>query len=127
MPTLYTALTAGEMAANPAVYGGYTQSWVLERGQIVDIIVNNLDSGKHPFHLHGHEFQAIWRSQDEAGTFQDSNVTADQFPAIPMRRDTLVLYPDGNIVLRFRADNPGVFLLLLHRECKKHRKGDFRV
>jgi iron transport multicopper oxidase len=107
VPTLYTALTTGDEANNPTVYGGYTNSFVLEQGQIVQIVVNNLDSGRHPFHLHGHAFQALYRSDEEAGTFEDSNVTETDFPPIPMRRDTLVLYPDGNIVLRFQATNPG--------------------
>ena len=101
------------MATNPTVYGSYTHAFVLERGQIVQIVVNNLDSGRHPFHLHGHHFQAVYRSEDEAGTFEDSNVTEADFPASPMRRDTFVLYPDGFIVLRFRADNPGGCYLTL--------------
>lgn len=109
VPTLYTALTAGELATNPAVYSEYSHPFVLERGEVVDIIVNNLDSGKHPFHLHGHHFQSIWRSEDGAGTFQDSNTTSDSFARVPMRRDTIVLHPEGNVVLRFRADNPGVW------------------
>jgi len=95
------------LATNPAVYGEYTHPFVLERGQIVEIIVNNLDPGKHPFHLHGHNFQTVWRSEEEAGVFQDSNVTTASFAPVPMRRDTVVLNPNGNIVLRFRADNPG--------------------
>ena len=81
----------------------------------MQIIVNNLDSGRHPFHLHGHHFQALYRSEDEAGTFEDANVTEADFPATPMRRDTFVLYPDGNIVLRFRADNPGKAILFVTR------------
>jgi len=104
---LFTALTAGELATDPAVYGEYTHPFVLERGQVVQIIVNNIDSGKHPFHLHGHNFQTVWRSEDSAGTFQDSNVTEAEFVQVPMRRDTVVLHPEGNVVLRFRADNPG--------------------
>ncbi|KAI0385635.1 putative ferroxidase [Hypomontagnella monticulosa] len=116
VPSLYTALSAGEMATNPTVYGSYTHAFVLERGQIVQIVVNNLDSGRHPFHLHGHHFQAVYRSEDEAGTFEDSNITEADFPASPMRRDTFVLYPDGFIVLRFRADNPGVWLFHCHIE-----------
>ena len=39
VPTLYTVLTAGELASNPAVYGEFTHSFVLERGQIVDLVV----------------------------------------------------------------------------------------
>lgn len=111
MPSLYTALSAGEQASDPAVYGTHTNAFVLNRGEVVQIIVNNLDSGRHPFHLHGHDFQAIYRSEEEGGTFEDANVTAADFPQFPMRRDTLVLYPDGNIVLRFRANNPGEYIL----------------
>ncbi|KAI0968018.1 Cupredoxin [Xylaria arbuscula] len=116
VPSLYTALSAGDLATDPSVYGTYTHAFVLEKGEIVQIIVNNLDSGRHPFHLHGHHFQAIYRSDEEAGTFEEANVTEADFPAIPMRRDTLVLYPDGNIVLRFRADNPGIWLFHCHIE-----------
>ncbi|GAP88601.1 putative multicopper oxidase [Rosellinia necatrix] len=116
VPSLYTALSAGELATDPSVYGTYTHSFVLEKNEVVQIVVNNLDSGRHPFHLHGHNFQALYRSEEEAGTFEDANVTEADFPAIPMRRDTLVLYPDGNIVLRFRADNPGIWLFHCHIE-----------
>ncbi|CAJ2511680.1 Uu.00g073050.m01.CDS01 [Anthostomella pinea] len=116
VPTLYTALSAGELATDPTVYGDFTHSFVLEKGEIVQIIVNNLDSGRHPFHLHGHHFQALYRSVEEGGTFEDAKLTEADYPAIPMRRDTLVLYPDGNIVLRFRADNPGVWLFHCHIE-----------
>lgn len=107
MPTLYTALTSGDLATDATVYGTYTHSFVLERGQTVQIVVDNADTGKHPFHLHGHAFQAVWRSEENAGLFADSNATSADFPATPMRRDTFVLYPQGNIVLRFKADNPG--------------------
>ncbi|EHK98875.1 putative Iron transport multicopper oxidase FET3 [Glarea lozoyensis 74030] len=57
------------------VYGEYSHPFVLEKDQIIDIVVNNL-----------------------------------VYPAIPMRRDTLVLHPDGNLVIRFKANNPGVWL-----------------
>ncbi|KAK4155052.1 putative multicopper like protein [Chaetomidium leptoderma] len=117
VPTLYTVLTAGEHATNPAIYGTYTHSFVLERDQIVDIVVNNLDPGKHPFHLHGHHFQVIWRSPDDAGPFSaDANLTDLRFPRIPMRRDTVVLHQNGNMVLRFKSDNPGVWLFHCHIE-----------
>ncbi|KAI3332769.1 Cupredoxin [Ustulina deusta] len=116
VPSLYTALSAGDLATDPSIYGTYTHAFVLERGEIVQIVVNNLDTGRHPFHLHGHHFQALYRSEEEAGTFEDSNVTEADFPATPMRRDTLVLYPEGNIVLRFRADNPGIWLFHCHIE-----------
>jgi iron transport multicopper oxidase len=81
---------------------------VLKKNEIVQIVVNNLDSGRHPFHLHGHAFQAVYRSEEEAGVWADSNVTETDLPQTPMRRDTLVIYPNGNMVMRFKADNPGM-------------------
>ncbi|KJZ80330.1 hypothetical protein HIM_00180 [Hirsutella minnesotensis 3608] len=116
VPSLYSALSAGELATNPAVYGEYTQPFVLKKGEVVQIVVNNLDPGRHPFHLHGHNFQAVYRSEEEAGTFKDAGVAEDKLPKVPMRRDTLVVWPNGNIVLRFRADNPGIWLFHCHIE-----------
>ncbi|KXH60119.1 multicopper oxidase [Colletotrichum nymphaeae SA-01] len=116
VPSLYTALTTGADAENAEVYGEYTHSFVLKKDQIVQIVVNNLDSGRHPFHLHGHHFQSLYRGEEESGAFADSNMTESDFPAVPMRRDTLVLWPDGNIVLRFKADNPGIWLFHCHIE-----------
>ncbi|KAJ4305961.1 hypothetical protein N0V88_000751 [Collariella sp. IMI 366227] len=108
VPTLYTALAAGELATNPAVYGTYTNSFVLHKNQVIDIVVNNLNPGKHPFHLHGHHFQVIWRFEDEAGSFADSNVTAANFSRVSIKRDTVVVHPNGNIVSRFKSDNPAL-------------------
>jgi iron transport multicopper oxidase len=70
--------------------------------------------GRHPFHLHGHAFQVVHRSDDEAG-FYDPTVQED-LPATPMRRDTVLVHPNGNTVLRFRSDNPGVWLFHCHIE-----------
>lgn len=116
VPSLYTLLSAGDMASDPTIYGGYTNPFVLKKGEVVQIVVNNLDSGRHPFHLHGHQFQAIHRSEEAAGTFEDTHVPESNFTKIPMRRDTIVLYPNGNMVLRFRADNPGIWLFHCHIE-----------
>jgi iron transport multicopper oxidase len=115
VPTLYTVLTTRDSASNPAVYGDYTNSFVLEKDHIVQIVVNNLDTGRHPFHLHGHAFQAVHRSDEDAGTFEDENLTSADFPAMPMRRDTLVLEPTGNLVVRFKADNPGKLGMMFYK------------
>ncbi|KAK2589804.1 hypothetical protein QQS21_012520 [Conoideocrella luteorostrata] len=117
VPTLYSVLSAGDKADNPAVYGEYTHPFVLKKDEIVQIVVNNLDTGRHPFHLHGHNFQAIYRSNESAGTWEDEGGAAGKtFPKVPMRRDTMVLYPTGNMVLRFKANNPGVWLFHCHIE-----------
>lgn len=107
VPTLMTALSAGKQATDPRVYGEYTHPFVLEKGEVVQIVLNNLDDGRHPFHLHGHHFQALHRSPEDGGTFAESGIMEQNFPSVPMRRDTLAVEPNGNIVLRFRANNPG--------------------
>ncbi|KAE9372214.1 multicopper oxidase [Stipitochalara longipes BDJ] len=116
VPTLYTVMSTGEDATNPAVYGEFSHSFVLGHNQINQIILNNIDSGKHPFHLHGHNFQVIARSEEQAGDFDSSNSSQTDYPAIPMRRDTIVLKPNGHLVFRFASDNPGVWLFHCHIE-----------
>lgn len=116
VPTVYTVLSSGADAVNPAVYGEYTHPFVLAKDEVIEIVVNNDDTGKHPFHLHGHAFQAAWRSEENAGFYNASNTSSYDLAEIPMRRDTFVLYPMGHIVLRFKADNPGVWLFHCHIE-----------
>ncbi|KAK0741869.1 Cupredoxin [Apiosordaria backusii] len=116
VPTLYTVMTSKDLATNPTVYGTHTHTIVLKKNDIVEIVLNNFDPGTHPFHLHGHNFQVVWRSEPDAGPFQDSNITSSDFARVPMRRDTVVVHPNGNLVLRFKADNPGVWLFHCHIE-----------
>ena len=112
VPTLYSVLTSGPAASDVVIYGKDTNAFILDAGDVVEIVLNNLDTGKHPFHLHGHNFQTVVRSDENAGLYNTSNHTA--FPTVPMRRDTLMVRPQGNFAVRFRADNPGVWLFHCH-------------
>ncbi|KAF2265174.1 iron transport multicopper oxidase FET3 precursor [Lojkania enalia] len=114
VPTLYTVLSTGPNATNPTIYGSNTNQFLLEPNEVVEIILNNDDPGKHPFHLHGHTFQVISRSDDEAGFYDPSS--SSSFPSTPMKRDTVLVRPNGNAVMRFRADNPGVWFFHCHIE-----------
>lgn len=105
VPTLYSVLTTGDAASDPVIYGADTNPFILNKGETVDIILNNADAGKHPFHLHGHTFQVLMRSRENAGFYNATSHPA--FPAVPMRRDTLLVHPFSNFVIRFKADNPG--------------------
>lgn len=105
VPTLYSVLTTGPAATDPVIYGHDTNPFILQKGEVVDIILNNLDTGKHPFHLHGHTFQVLDRPRSFSGRYNASNHGA--FPAIPARRDTLVVHPKSNFHIRFEANNPG--------------------
>ena len=112
VPSLFTALTTGANATQPEIYGVNSHAFVLKKNEIVDIVLNNLDTGKHPFHLHGHNFQVIVRSAAEEGLYANNA----SFPAVPMRRDTILVHPNGNMVLRFVADNPGLWFFHCHLE-----------
>ncbi|EXJ87323.1 hypothetical protein A1O3_04282 [Capronia epimyces CBS 606.96] len=118
VPSLYTALTTGDLAADPTVYGVNTQPHVLGHNDIIEIVLNNRDDGKHPFHLHGHAFQAVVRSNESAGDYDSALVLNGtvQLPRQPMKRDTLLVRPNGHAVMRFRSDNPGVWLFHCHIE-----------
>lgn len=124
VPTLVTALTAGKLATEPWVYGDNINAHVLQYGEVVELVVNNYDDGRHPFHLHGHNFQIVQKSQafdnDNGDDVADNTVPYNEssplmpFPDVPMIRDTIVLEPNGHIVLRFKADNPGVWIFHCH-------------
>ncbi|QIW96265.1 hypothetical protein AMS68_001783 [Peltaster fructicola] len=113
VPTLYTALSSGNLSENAGIYGDDTNAFFLEKGQVVEIVLNNNDAGRHPFHLHGHNFQAVYRGAEDEGAFDPTNAT---YPPVPMRRDTFMVNPGGNFVIRFVADNPGIWFFHCHIE-----------
>lgn len=118
VPVLATAMSAGEFATNSFIYGN-VNAFVLQKDDVIDIRLNNLDTGKHPFHLHGHVFQVIERGagvpDDESPVnFNPDNHTA--YPEYPMIRDTVYVNPQSYVVMRFKADNPGVWFFHCHIE-----------
>lgn len=76
---------------------------------VFDIIVNSLDDGNHPFHLHGHTFQVMAQGPNYfSGDSAQLNTTN------PMRRDTVIVPAYGHLVLRFKTDNPGIWAFHCH-------------
>ncbi|ODQ80447.1 hypothetical protein BABINDRAFT_61782 [Babjeviella inositovora NRRL Y-12698] len=115
VPTLYSVLSAPEeLVNNAAIYGSNTNAFVLQKDEVVEIVVNNKDDGRHPFHLHGHVFQIVAKSPafDEPTAYNES--AHESLPEYPMRRDTILVESNGYMVLRFRADNPGVWFFHCH-------------
>lgn len=116
VPTLITALTSGKDAINADIYGSNINAFVLQPNDIIEIVVNNKDTGRHPFHLHGHTFQVIQKSKpfpdDDPHSYDENN--HDEFPRYPLIRDTVTLEANGYIVLRFKAENPGVWIFHCH-------------
>ncbi|KAL6451112.1 FET3 Iron transport multicopper oxidase FET3 [Candida maltosa Xu316] len=118
VPTLYTVLSSDKnVTTDQSIYGSNTNSFVLQDDEVVEIILNNHDPGKHPFHLHGHNFQLISRfngDEDHEVFFDPNNETFTDYPEYPMIRDTVEVKANGFMVLRFKANNPGVWFFHCH-------------
>ncbi|PWY83987.1 hypothetical protein BO83DRAFT_352153 [Aspergillus eucalypticola CBS 122712] len=98
----------------------------------IDLVVNNLDDSGHPFHMHGHHFYILRTYQAPVGwgaynPFTDAHPPGlAPHPASSSRtdspydlsqarlRDTVYIPSRGHAVLRFRADNPGIWLFHCH-------------
>ncbi|KAI9873854.1 MAG: hypothetical protein M1830_010520 [Pleopsidium flavum] len=116
VPTLYTALSVGSDAQNPLVYGPNSNAFVVKSNEVVEIVLNNLDTGAHPFHLHGHQVQVVARSGAGAGTYDGKS---GSFPKVPMRRDTYLVNKNGYAVVRYKADNPDKFSACIITDDRK--------
>ncbi|KAL8709877.1 MAG: hypothetical protein Q9220_005493 [cf. Caloplaca sp. 1 TL-2023] len=65
----------------------------------------------HPIHLHGHDFVLLHQSNTPYSSQSLSqNLKLDN----PPRRDVVLLPTNGYVVIAFRADNPGSWLLHCH-------------
>lgn len=88
----------------------------------VKLVINNLDDGSHPFHLHGHSFHVLSSFRaDKAklGTYNPFETSdADSLDhwqrEKPLRKDTVSVPRRGHVVLSFVADNPGMWMLHCH-------------
>ncbi|KAJ5898494.1 hypothetical protein N7504_008782 [Penicillium tannophilum] len=96
------------------VYRGH-HSWANSSGVIelpnknewVYIVIETTLSVPHPIHLHGHDFYVMAQG---SGTY-DGEVTS---LASPPKRDTAMLPSDGHLVIAFKTDNPGAWLMHCH-------------
>jgi FtsP/CotA-like multicopper oxidase with cupredoxin domain len=95
------------------------------------LVVNSLDSMEHPWHLHGHEFQVCLHliladylcssSVFMAKVVGWGKGKYGELPSIttwnlynPMRRDTISIPAHSHVILRFLADNPGLWVFHCH-------------
>jgi iron transport multicopper oxidase len=75
--------------------------------QVIDVSIDNLDDGDHPFHLHGHR---PWIMGTGAGRYTGQELNATS----PLRRDTILIPAYNWLVLRFITDNPGLWAFHCH-------------
>ncbi|XP_057524932.1 L-ascorbate oxidase-like [Amaranthus tricolor] len=89
----------------------------LELNTTVDIILQNanmMDPNRcetHPWHLHGHDFWVLSYGMGKFNPLIDpKKFNLDD----PILKNTVPLHPYGWTAIRFRADNPGVWLCHCH-------------
>ncbi|KAJ2492799.1 ferroxidase fet3 [Coemansia sp. RSA 2050] len=109
-PSLFTALSFNysDGAINSAAFGEKCNAKVIQHMDVAELRIVNHDTVHHPMHLHGQFFQII-----ERGIVRNSSSVIKSSDT-PMRRDTTLVPPGAYAILRFRADNPGVWLLHCH-------------
>lgn len=124
-PPLYPALLAAKagLPLSPS-----THPIQVSLGQIVQVALLSRDPGEHPFHLHGSSF---WVMAEGTAHSSDELPSVEALNAIPnpLYRDTATVAAcptdkDGNCenngfgytIIRFVADNPGVWMLHCHIE-----------
>lgn len=79
-----------------------------EADQWVYIIIQAENAVSHPIHLHGHDFFILGQG---AGTYNSTDLLSLTNPA---RRDVAMLVGSGYLVLAFKTDNPGAWLMHCH-------------
>jgi len=111
VPTLHTVFSSGERCTDPSVYNWNTNPLVLKYGDFIQVIIANKDDMAHPIHLHGHLFQIISRGE----TAYDPSKPIKE-PRNPIRRDVAFVPGNGYLIIRFKADNPGIWICHCHIE-----------
>ncbi|KAJ2848255.1 ferroxidase fet3 [Coemansia brasiliensis] len=109
VPTLTSVLTTGYQAFYPDVYGFKSHPIILDPMTDIEVAIFNMDNNSHPFHLHGHSFFVYRR-----GAVNNDPAQLRNSGPYPVRRDTITIPPHEFALLRFKADNPGVWLLHCH-------------
>ncbi|KAJ8652688.1 hypothetical protein O0I10_011695 [Lichtheimia ornata] len=113
VPSINTLFSEGQDALSSTVYGPQSRAIVLDHLDMVEVVLNNLDAGDHPFHLHGHVFQIVARGD---GVFDGNRSSVEWHLDNPAQRDTVQVPAESYTIIRFRADNPGVWFFHCHIE-----------
>ncbi|KAI4912371.1 uncharacterized protein J4E92_010001 [Alternaria infectoria] len=85
----------------------------------ITILIQNLDDGTHPFHLHGYKFFVLAQGHGypPSTLLSPSHVDDHINVTNPLRRDTASVEAYGWLLISFVADNPGVWLV--SSDCMK--------
>ncbi|KAK7504004.1 hypothetical protein BaRGS_00004736 [Batillaria attramentaria] len=101
-----------------------THRLLVRPGQMVDIVFVVLDKDieGHPMHLHGHSFYLLAMKENDKAESLDDMEELDRQGLLPRKlinpivKDTIKIPPDYYAILRFRADNSGIWFFHCHME-----------
>lgn len=89
--------------------------------EVIDVILQNFDEGNHPFHLHGAQMFVLAAGHGYFPGYEQLGLTpgamhprASAILDNPTRRDVTTVEGFGWTLIRFVADNPGVWLFHCH-------------
>eukprot|EP01090_Pellita_catalonica_P000367 TRINITY_DN10256_c0_g1_i2.p1 TRINITY_DN10256_c0_g1~~TRINITY_DN10256_c0_g1_i2.p1 ORF type:complete len:397 (+),score=44.88 TRINITY_DN10256_c0_g1_i2:1104-2294(+) len=89
----------------------WTQLTILRkiaRGTLVQLELYSGNNGKHPFHLHGQDFEVKYFGAVDSGKYDPAIHILNSNPPL---RDTVMLNKNASVVLWFVAENPGVWFM----------------
>ncbi|XP_046493313.1 uncharacterized protein [Neodiprion pinetum] len=89
---------------------------VLKEGDLVELVLADADGDltvSHPFHLHGYSFHVMRVGQNYKS--EGENSLNHTYFASPLK-DTVNVPSGGFVTIRFRADNPGIWMMHCHLE-----------
>ena len=85
---------------------------------ISSLLLNNLDEGTHPFHLHGHKFWVMAQGDGVYNSTVKNDLNPIQRDTVSVRiatpRGLLRVEGYGYTLIRFITDNPGAWALHCH-------------
>ncbi|KAH7542772.1 hypothetical protein FEM48_Zijuj02G0110400 [Ziziphus jujuba var. spinosa] len=94
-----------------------TKLFKLKYGSNVQLVFQDtsiVTTEDHPMHLHGYHFYVVGSG---FGNFNPATDTAKFNLVDPPQRNTIGTPPGGWVAIRFKADNPGVWLLHCHLDA----------
>lgn len=98
-------------------WGGKQMVVDIEPESVIQLVISNGDESPHPFHLHGHDFWVVKTHEPPTGYIHgqwDPEEQHEYNTKNPIRRDTLTVPRFGHAVIRFKADNPGIWAFHCH-------------
>ena len=83
------------------------ETWVI-------VVIETSIAAPHPIHLHGHDFLVVSQGRGRYEDLMHSPQGMNWAPGALPKRDTALLPASGHLVLAFKTDNPGAWILHCH-------------